>query len=100
MDVLKRIRDLAEQRRWSINHLAKQAGLSQSTLSGLFIRNNNPTIPTLERICDAFGITISEFFTPDGDMVNLTEEQKQLLDKWNSLSKKHKTAILQLIDSL
>lgn len=100
MDVLKHIKELADQRKWSINHLAKIADVPQSTLSGLFQRNNCPTIPTLERICDAFGITMSEFFSKEGLLTELTDEQRQLLDKWNLLSSEHKTAILFLIEKM
>jgi transcriptional regulator with XRE-family HTH domain len=100
MDVLKHIDELMKQRGWSINHLAKQADMPQSTLSGLYQRNNCPTIPTLEKICDAFGITMSEFFAPDNGLTALTEEQRILLDKWDSLPHQHKEAVLKLIESL
>lgn len=46
--------------------LAKLSGVSQSTLSNMFSRNNDPSISTLEDICRAFGITLSQFFADDG----------------------------------
>jgi len=100
MDVLKRIKILAEQRNWTINHLAKVADVSQSTLSGSFLRNNCPTVPTLESLCKAFGITMSEFFADGGVLTELTCEQRQLLDKWNALTLQHKEAVLSLIEKL
>lgn len=100
MDVLKHIDELMKQRGWVVNYLAKQADIPQSTLSGLFQRNNCPTIPTLEKICGAFGITMSEFFAPEGGLTALTGEQRELLSKWDSLPQQHKDAILKLIESL
>ena len=100
MDVLKHIEELIKQRGWTINYLAKQADVPQSTLSGLFQRNNCPTIPTLEKLCNAFGITMSEFFAPDSGLTALTDEQRTLLDKWDSLPTQHKEAVLRLIESL
>ena len=100
MDILAKIQELANIRNWSINRLAKRAGLSQSTLSGLFLRNNCPTIPTLERICKAFGITLSEFFAEDNTLTQLTDEQREMLDKWAALSDEHKKAVIALIEKL
>ena len=63
MDCLERIRTLLEERGWSVYRLAQEAGVPQSTLANLFLRNNMPTVPTLERICQALGITMAEFFS-------------------------------------
>ena len=62
MDCLQRIKELLNERGWTMYQLAQKSGIPQSTLSNLFIRNNAPTIQTLEKICEAFGITLAEFF--------------------------------------
>lgn len=62
MDILKRINKLKDDRGWSDYELAKRAGISQSTLSNLVHRGNSPTISSLEKICMAFGITLSDIF--------------------------------------
>ena len=58
MDAQKRIKQLMEERGWTDYRLAKEANLSHSTITNLFKRNNAPTLPTLEVICRAFGITL------------------------------------------
>ena len=50
MDVVKHIKDLMDERGWTNYRLGKEAGLSQSTITNLFNRNNAPTIPTLEAV--------------------------------------------------
>ena len=65
MDILGKIRRLQEERGWSENHLAEQAHLSQSTINSLYRKGNVPTIPTLEAICRAFGMTVSQFLAED-----------------------------------
>ncbi len=97
MDCLARIKELLDERSWSMYQLARKANIQQSTLSNLFIRNNAPTIPTLEKICDAFGITIVEFF--GGDKNFRTDEEKELLFLWNKLPKESKDAIIALLKS-
>ena len=98
MDVQKRIKELMLERGWSDYRLAKESGLAHSTIANIFSRNNLPTLPTLEAVCKAFGITLAQFFT-DGDSPSLfTEEQKQLLAKWSTLSDDQKKALLHLMN--
>lgn len=58
MDTQKRIRELMKERKWTDYRLAKEANLSHSTVTNMFNRNNAPTLPTLEAVCGAFGITL------------------------------------------
>ena len=98
MDSLLRIKQLLNERNWSVYRLAKMSGVSQSTLSNMFTRNNDPTINTLEDICKGFGITLSQFFSDDNEeMVLLTKEQKELLEKWATLTEEQKSALLKLL---
>jgi len=58
------------------------------------------TIPSLEKICDAFGITLSQLFAGEDAPVTLTEAQKQLLDRWTRLSKEQQDVNFALIDKM
>ena len=80
MDAQKRIRELMEERNWTDYRLAKEANLSHSTVTNMFNRNNAPTLPTLEAVCRAFGITLAQFFAKDEE-AQLTEEQQKLFSK-------------------
>lgn len=100
MDVQNRLRELMEQRSWSAYRLAKQAGLSETTISNLFKRGQLPTIYTLERICDAFGITLCQFFAEKDETVMLNDEQKEVLSLWAALSDKNKELILYLMRNI
>lgn len=97
MNTLERIRKLLDDRNWSMYKLSKLSGVSQSTLSNLFTRNNDPSISTLEDICKAFGITLSQFFANEGELVVITKEQSEMLDKWSTLSDEQKRALLKLL---
>ena len=98
MDVTERIEQFMAQRGWTAYRLRKESGLAQSTLTHVFKRDSEPTISTLEAICSAFGITLAEFFS-DGEPVPLTEEQRDLLDKWSILTSEQKQAVLQMISA-
>ncbi len=101
MDVNERIRELMNDRRWSEYRLAKESGLAKSTIISLFKRNNIASIPTIEAICQAMGITLAQFFTADeAEPLLVTDEQRKLLDRYSYLSPEAKTAINQIIDEL
>ena len=97
MNTLERIKKLLDDREWSMYKLSKLSGVSQSTLSNMFNRNNDPSIGTLEGICKAFDITLSQFFADEGEMVTLSKEQTVMLEKWSTLTSDQKTALLKLL---
>lgn len=93
MEVLEKIEELRKEKGWSINYLAMEAELTQSTLNNLYTRKTEPKLSTLRSICNAFGITLSDFFKEE-------ENDDELLRRVKSLSKENKQAILQLIKSI
>ena len=93
MEVLAKIEMLRKEKGWSINYLAIESGLTQSTLNNLYSRNTEPKISTLRAICGAFGITLSEFFKEE-------ENEDELLRRVKTLSKENKTALLQIVKNL
>ncbi|MDE5984082.1 MAG: helix-turn-helix domain-containing protein [Eubacterium sp.] len=100
MDTIERIKYHMQLRGWSEYRLAKESGLSQSTISNIFRRNTLPPIPTLEIICNAFGINLSQFFSDDSNISSLSDEQKELLNNWSKLSVKKRTALLNLMNEI
>ena len=96
MDAKTRIRQLMDERNWSEYRLAIASGLSQSTVANIFNRNTTPSVSTLESICAGFGITLAQFFA-EGDMVELTQEQREMFAAWSSLTKDQKDVLRQLI---
>ena len=99
-DILGVILTYREARGWTEYELAERSGLPQSTISSWYRKHMNPTIPSLEKICGAFGITMSQLFAEGGSPVTLTETQMQLLDRWARLSREQQEAIFQVIDKM
>lgn len=97
MTVIERIDELRNMRGWSINYLAMEAMLTQSTLNNLYSRRAEPKLSTLRSICGAFHISLSEFFNGvDGESTE-TAEEKELRNRIASLNKKEKEALLILL---
>ena len=98
--ILEKISKMRLERGWSEYQLSEKAELPQSTISSWYRKNMVPTIPSLEKICIAFGITLSQLLAEDDAMVTLTESQRKLLDRWARLSEEQQSAIFALIDVL
>ena len=97
MNVIQRIHQLRKERDWSVNNLAMEAGLTQSTLSSMLGRNTPPKIETLDCLCKAFGITLAQFFADAEEMEIVTSEEKELLALYRSLTSDKRKALLELM---
>lgn len=99
MNITDRIKHMAEERGWTEYRLVKESGLAPSTIANIYHRNTIPGIPTLEILCDAFGITLSQFFS-ENDMVSLSKEQSILLEYWSLITHKQRKALIELLKSM
>lgn len=80
---------------WCEYELAERAELTQSTISSWYRKNLIPSIPSLEHICNVFGISLSQFFL-DANCFSekLTQEQIDILKRWNRLTKEQQKNLL------
>lgn len=99
MDITKRLQELQQRYGWSDYKIAKEAGLSPNTVSNIYRRGNRPGLETLKAICGAFGITLGQFFS-EGDYMELTTDQKELIEQWLLLDDDEKTAVMLQIRAL
>ena len=95
-----RIAGLSEKRGHTKYRLSQITSMTQTALGNILSQKSIPTIPTLERICDAFNITLAQFFSEDGSRLDLTDEQSEILEVWDGLDVKEKEILLSFIRSL
>ena len=98
MNINKKIEKLRFQRGWSMYELAQEMGITQSTLTSIMRRGNPPKIDTLQRICEAFGITLAQFFMEDEQLEILSKDEKELITLFRKLPEKKQQALISLID--
>ena len=100
-DILEKIRNLKLERNWSEYQLAEHSGIPQSTISSWYRKNQIPTIPSLEKLCIAFNLTLAQFFTDESASPQfLTGEQQELLNAFSRLQKEQQQAVLHLLRTL
>ena len=97
MNVIERIHQLRLERGWSVNNLAMEAGITQSTLNSILSRNTPPKIETLQALCVAFNITLAQFFLEDEQFELVSANEKDLLLLFRKLSPKKQQALLEIL---
>lgn len=100
---LLRIKEISEERHWSLYRLSKESGIPYTTLRNLFIRNNEPTLETVRRICNCFGISLSDFLGDDKPNIpqnDYTADEKNLIIDYRSLNRSNRNLLLTYIAGL
>lgn len=100
VDILGRITDHRLSHNWTEYQLAQKSGIPQSTISSWYRKKMLPTLPSLEKICCAFDMTMAQFLSEDDCLTEITPDQKELLSKWELLTPTQKNAFLDLINSI
>ena len=99
-DVLDRIEKERLSRNWSEYTLAKNSGITPSTISTWYRRNLQPSISSIEKICKGLDMSLSQFFSsPKDQCVNLTDSQQEILDVWKYLNEEQKDATVKMLKS-
>ncbi len=99
MDIAKRIKELMFERKWSKYKLAKECGVYITTVNAWLKGNYSPSLESVEDVCNAFGITLVEFFSGI-EQNKLTPEQSSLLDKYQKVPENRRRLVINLIDIL
>lgn len=98
MDIVKKIDEIRVKKGWTFYKLSQESGLTQQTFTKWMEGNTTPTIPALKMVCEAFGITMANFFA-EGNLIEVTPETKDLLENWKYLNKDEKASIKTIIDN-
>lgn len=101
MDILKKITEMRLEKGWTEYELAERSELPQSTISSWYRKNLVPSILSLEHICMAFGITLSQFFLDDRCFSEtISQEQIDILKRWNKMTKEQQKKLAEFLDSI
>lgn len=101
---LLKIQSLLAERNWTIYKLSKESKIPYSSLNSLFLKNNQPTIATLEKICEGFHITMSDFFSDNTpfcyETYDISKEELDMIHQIRSLNKHDHKLLLDFLDIL
>lgn len=98
IDIASRLKFLREKRGMSIYRLAREAKVSQSFLSAIEAGQKVPTVTTLQKICEALGISLAEFFTDKP--IQVPNYLRPLLDESRCLKPEQIKKLTEFLASL
>lgn len=97
MDIIDKIEKYKKQRGWSDYKLALESGVAQSTIATMKQRRTPPKVDMLQSICEAFGMTLAQFFLDDEKVEILSEQERKLVENFRKLSTKKQLALMSLL---
>lgn len=98
--VAERIEQLLAEKNMSRYRLGQYSDLNDTTLYNIMKRKTIPSIITLSKICDGFGITLAQFFYDSENNMEYTKEERNLLSSFSRLSAYDRGVVLLMIDIL
>jgi len=98
--ISNRIDELCNTHKISRYRLSQKTGITQTALSKIISQKSIPNIVTIEKICNAFEITLSQFFMDKNTLLELTDVQYEILNTWNDLNEDEKRIFLNFIRSI
>lgn len=91
---------LRKEKGWTIYELAKNAGVSPTTIYNWRDRLSSPSLALLDAVCSAFGISVISFLSDGDEPIPLTEEEKTLVHLWEALSAEQRKSVISLMKSM
>ena len=77
--ILDNIFNIRTEQNLSMRDLAKKSGISKPQLADIILGNKIPTVYTLHLICTALGISLSDFFDFDDNVIVLRGKEAILI---------------------
>ena len=77
--ILRKLEEIINERGWTYYRFSREVDLPLSTVRNLFTKTIQPSFNTLSKICDGLGISLSQFFNDNNDIVSLSDDEKDIL---------------------
>ncbi len=100
MTIAEKLDKLRIERGWTIYKMSSESGVNDRAIRNWFNKGNEPSLSALTAVCQAFNITLGEFFADeDKKAEEMTDETKEFVNKYKLLDKVQKNAVNTVIDS-
>ena len=97
MTAKDRIDELRIQKGWTINKLAEELGMTNTAVYSWYRKENcNPSVQSIEKACEVFGISLTEFYSTV-DSGSMEVRETLFLEIFRKLSKDEQAKILAIV---
>ena len=100
INVLEKIEQMRLDRNWSEYELSKRANLPQTTINTWYRKQQIPTLHSLNRLCEAFGITLSELVADRNDPMEISLQDQEMLRLFHCLQPYQKERLMRFLESI
>lgn len=100
INVLERIEQMRLDRNWTEYELSKRADLPQTTINTWYRKQQVPTLHSLEKLSEAFGITLSQLLADNNDPMEISEMDREMLRLFNCLRPDQQKFLMKFLKSL
>lgn len=80
--------------------MAKEAGVSYSTIYKWRDNKSSPSLYLIESLCDVLEVHPSDVLIPENNCIYISDEEKYFFNYWKNLSKAHKAFLLEMVKAL
>lgn len=99
MDVKERIDNLRMSKGWTLNRLAAEIGVADTTVYSWFNEQSyQPSRKTIDEVCEAFGITLAEFYS-EIDLDKATAKEIVLVEAFRAVPDEQKDQVIEIVKS-
>lgn len=98
MKVGERILFLLKEKKLTQKGLSDYVGIKQGTISDWKGKGSNPSSEHLQKICEYLNVSPTFLITGQEDINKLSQDEIQLLKKYNLLTEKNKGVVEYFID--
>jgi transcriptional regulator with XRE-family HTH domain len=99
----ERIREIREAKELTQREIAARIQIDDYYISRLENNHINPTLATMQKLADALGVEVRDFFPPQAQEFKITppkldRDLKKVVALWKSLTEEHKQLMLRFIE--
>ena len=100
-DIIARIADLSDSKGWTLHRLCNESNITYSDMSKFLRGNKMISLNNLQRICKAFDISLSQFFSFNQSLPDMIKESDwNMLESYIKLDDAYKHLVIEVIDVL
>ncbi|MBQ8121651.1 MAG: helix-turn-helix transcriptional regulator [Ruminococcus sp.] len=100
MNIGKKFHDIRESKGLTKYRLTQITGISGHHIKGIEDGSRQPTIETLQRLLEAMGCTMAEFFNDNTQSAYLTQSERTLVENYRKMDKDKADALLTVSKAL
>ena len=100
MDISEKLKKLRTEKGYSFYYLNKKTGVSGQHIKGMEEGTRQPTIETLQRLLNVYGLSLSEFFNEDDRSYFPTQDERILLENYRIMDDEKAAALLKMSELL